>query len=120
MPILRAQIHLLVESCVDSMLAALRTATLLESGAELRSRQPGSSRSPDKTTGAPRPSNRPRRRKMGRSRNPERHARLVKRALEWQGQLDKGEVPTQAAIARREGLSRARVTQIMSALRNRA
>jgi ParB-like chromosome segregation protein Spo0J len=42
-------------------------------------------------------------------------ARLA-RALEWQRQLDAGEVASRADIARREGLSRARVTQIMRAL----
>jgi len=36
---------------------------------------------------------------------------------EWRRQLDAGEVASQAAIARREGLTRARVTQIMALLR---
>ena len=39
------------------------------------------------------------------------------RALEWQRQLDSGEVRSKADIARREGLTRARVTQIMNLLR---
>jgi hypothetical protein len=39
------------------------------------------------------------------------------RAIEWRRQLDAGEAPSQAAIARREGITRARVTQIMSLLR---
>lgn len=38
-------------------------------------------------------------------------------AMEWQRQIDAGEVETQAAIARREGITRARVTQIMALLR---
>ncbi|MBN1857802.1 hypothetical protein JW848_01195 [Candidatus Bipolaricaulota bacterium] len=42
---------------------------------------------------------------------------LLQMALEWQRQLDAGEVETQAAIARREGITRARVTQIMALLR---
>jgi len=42
---------------------------------------------------------------------------LLKMAMEWQRQLDAGEVETQAAIARREGITRARVTQIMALLR---
>lgn len=42
------------------------------------------------------------------------------RALEWQRQLDSGEVRSKADIARREGLTRARVTQIMNLLRGRA
>jgi hypothetical protein len=43
-------------------------------------------------------------------------ARLA-RALEWQRQLDAGEVASRAEIARREGLLRARVTQITNGLR---
>ena len=42
---------------------------------------------------------------------------LLRKAQEWRRQLDVGEVPTQAEIARREGLTRARVTQVMSLLR---
>ncbi|MBN1461110.1 MAG: hypothetical protein JXA57_16405, partial [Armatimonadetes bacterium] len=42
---------------------------------------------------------------------------LLKMAMEWQRQLDAGEVDTQAAIALREGITRARVTQIMALLR---
>jgi len=42
---------------------------------------------------------------------------LLQTALEWQRQLDAGEMETQAAIARREGITRARVTQIMALLR---
>jgi hypothetical protein len=38
-------------------------------------------------------------------------------AQEWQRQLDDGEIESQAAIARREGITRARVSQIMSLLR---
>jgi hypothetical protein len=37
----------------------------------------------------------------------------LKRALEWLRQLETGEVASRAAIARREGISRARVTQIL-------
>jgi uncharacterized protein involved in propanediol utilization len=45
---------------------------------------------------------------------------LSGRAIEWQRQLDAGEIATRAAIARREGLSRARVTRIMNrAMRTR-
>src|SRR4051812_43386450 len=40
----------------------------------------------------------------------------LKRAVEWQRQLDTGQVRSRAAIARREGLTRARVTQIMNLL----
>jgi hypothetical protein len=42
---------------------------------------------------------------------------LLRMATEWQRQLDAGDVETQATIARREGITRARVTQIMALLR---
>jgi len=42
---------------------------------------------------------------------------LLQMAMEWQRQLDAGEVDTQAEIARREGITRARVTQILAMLR---
>jgi hypothetical protein len=38
-------------------------------------------------------------------------------AIEWQRQIDAGEVDTRAEIARQEGITRARVTQIMAMLR---
>lgn len=41
---------------------------------------------------------------------------LLRKALEWQGLLESGEVCNQAAIARREGVTRARVTQVMGML----
>ena len=40
----------------------------------------------------------------------------LRKALEWRRQLDAGTVATQAAIARREGVTRARVTQILMLL----
>ena len=42
---------------------------------------------------------------------------LLQMAMDWQRELDAGEVDTQAEIARREGITRARVTQIMALLR---
>jgi hypothetical protein len=42
---------------------------------------------------------------------------LLRKALEWQALLESGEVRNQAEIARREGLTRARVTQVMGMLR---
>lgn len=42
---------------------------------------------------------------------------LLRKAQEWQRQLDAGDVTNQAEIARREGVTRARVTQIMGMLR---
>jgi len=43
--------------------------------------------------------------------------KTLNKALDWRRQLDAGEVESQAAIARREGLTRARVTQILALLR---
>ncbi len=42
---------------------------------------------------------------------------LLKKAIEWRRQLDAGEVRNQAEIARREGITRARVTQVTGMLR---
>jgi len=42
---------------------------------------------------------------------------LLKTAQEWRRQLDAGDVTSQAEIARREGVTRARVTQVMGLLR---
>ncbi|MFA6149009.1 MAG: hypothetical protein WC899_12445 [bacterium] len=42
---------------------------------------------------------------------------LLRKAIEWQILLKSGKIATQADIARREGISRARVTQIMVLLR---
>lgn len=43
--------------------------------------------------------------------------KLLRTAQEWRRQLDAGEVENQAAIARREGITRARVTQVIGLLR---
>jgi len=48
---------------------------------------------------------------------PPRIVETLRKAIEWRRQLDAGEVPNQAAIARREGITRARVTQIVGLLR---
>ncbi|MCK4415308.1 MAG: recombinase zinc beta ribbon domain-containing protein [Candidatus Eisenbacteria sp.] len=42
---------------------------------------------------------------------------LLRKAIEWEALLESGQVPNQAAIARREGITRARVTQVMGMLR---
>ncbi len=42
---------------------------------------------------------------------------LLRRAIEWKALLESGEVASQAEIALREGITRARVTQIMGMLR---
>jgi hypothetical protein len=41
---------------------------------------------------------------------------LMNKALEWQRLLDAGEVSRRAEVARRQGITRARVTQIMKLL----
>ena len=45
--------------------------------------------------------------------NTPRVAELMRKAIEWRGLLDAGEAPNQADIARREGLTRAHVTQVL-------
>jgi hypothetical protein len=42
---------------------------------------------------------------------------LLRKAIEWQALLESGEVPNQAEIARRERITRARVTQVLGMLR---
>jgi len=42
---------------------------------------------------------------------------LLRKAIEWQTLLESGKASNQAAIARREGITRARVTQVMGLLR---
>lgn len=44
-------------------------------------------------------------------------AELLRKAMDWRALLDSGEASNQAEIARREGLTRARVTQVMGLLR---
>ena len=64
---------------------------------------------------APRTSTR--KRKSPRKPGTPRVAVLLRKATEWRRLLDSGELPSQADIARREGLTRARVTQILGLLR---
>ncbi|MEK6630231.1 MAG: hypothetical protein AABY89_05795 [Acidobacteriota bacterium] len=42
---------------------------------------------------------------------------LLRKTIEWQVLLDAGKIATQADIARREGITRAMVTQVMGMLR---
>ena len=42
---------------------------------------------------------------------------LLRKAIEWQALLESGEAANQAEIARREGITRARVTQVVGMLR---
>ena len=64
----------------------------------------------------------PSRRKLRPSRPPKsvgppRIVETLRKAIEWRRQFDAGEIPNQAAIARREGITRARVTQVLGLLR---
>jgi hypothetical protein len=51
-------------------------------------------------------------------RGPKTHrvVEFLRKAVEWQRQLDSGEVRNRAEIARREGITRARVTQVIGLL----
>ncbi|MBI2932496.1 MAG: hypothetical protein HYY16_12660 [Planctomycetes bacterium] len=61
----------------------------------------------------------PRRGKPKPPREPRtpRVVELLRKAIEWQALLQSGEASNQAAIARREGITRARITQIIGMLR---
>ncbi len=63
---------------------------------------------------APKDHGRPKRR-----RKPRRHpvASTLKKAEAWQARIDSGRVESRAAIAREEGLTRARVTQVLDLLK---
>jgi len=56
-------------------------------------------------------------RKPPKSPKTPRVVELLRKAIEWQALLESGEVANQAAIARQEGITRARVTQVMGLLR---
>ena len=55
--------------------------------------------------------------RLPRMPRPPRVVELLKKAQAWQALLASGKVGTQADIARREGITRARVTQVMALLR---
>jgi hypothetical protein len=59
------------------------------------------------------------RRNLMQPRGPKilRITELLRMAAEWRRQLDAGEVQNRADISRREGITRARVTQILGLLR---
>jgi hypothetical protein len=61
----------------------------------------------------------PRLRNRKRPREPKtpRVVELLRKAIEWRTLLESGEAPNQAEIARRVGITRARVTQVMGLLR---
>jgi hypothetical protein len=52
-----------------------------------------------------------------REPKPPRVVELLRKANEWQALLKSGKVTSQAEIASREGITRARVTQVMGMLR---
>lgn len=60
---------------------------------------------------------RTRNRKPPKAPRTPRVVELLRKAIEWQALLESGEVSNQAAIARREDITRARVTQVMGMLR---
>ena len=62
------------------------------------------------------PARRPKSTSRREPRTP-RVVELLRKALEWQAQLESGDIANQAAIAAREGITRARVTQIMALLK---
>ena len=60
--------------------------------------------------------------RRGKSKPPKepktpRVVELLRKTIEWQALLESGDATNQADIARREGITRARVTQIMGMLR---
>jgi hypothetical protein len=55
--------------------------------------------------------------KLPREPKTPRVVELLRKAIEWKALLESGEVVTQADIARREGITRGRVTQVMGMLR---
>ena len=55
--------------------------------------------------------------KQARAPKTPRVVELLRKAIEWKALLESGQVATQADIACREGVTRARVTQIMGLLR---
>jgi hypothetical protein len=65
-------------------------------------------------TGAGRRNSRP---KRARQPKTPRVAELLRKALAWRALLESGQVANQAEIARREGVTRARVTQVLGLLR---
>jgi hypothetical protein len=57
-----------------------------------------------------------RNRKLPKQARTPRVVELLRKALEWQALLESGEVRNQAEVARREGITRARVTQVIGML----
>ena len=55
--------------------------------------------------------------KLPRESKTPRVLELLRKAIEWQALLESGEMVSQADIARREGITRGRVTQVMGMLR---
>lgn len=112
---LRVKLEQIVGTFISAVLAATRSVPLRELAAEAKALREGSTRlaTPRRASSQASPA--------GGTKIP-RGVRGAPtsplRAIEWQRQLDSGEVRSRADIARREGLTRARVTQIMNLLRD--
>ena len=50
-------------------------------------------------------------------KKPEKKKHIIHKAIEWKNMLDDGSVNSMSEIARKEGFTRARVTQIMNLLK---
>jgi len=114
---LRAEIETAITNLITAVLAAARQAPLgelVETAAVNRSTSHGVSSLPEDAPpneGQPGASG-------ARQTNGHRLRRLrtLQRAIEWQIQLETGQIGSRAQIAKREGISRAAVTQSMRAL----
>jgi hypothetical protein len=112
---LRAKLEQIVGTFISAVLAATRSVPLRELAAEAKVLREGSTRqaTPRRASSQASPAGGP---KIPRGVRGAPTSPL--RAIEWQRQLDSGQVRSRADIARREGLTRARVTQIMNLLRD--
>src|SRR5438067_12233459 len=112
---LRAKLEQIMGTFVSAVLAATRAVPLRELAAEARVSRDGSTRTAAQrrapSQASPAAGSAIPRGVRGAPTSP-------LRAIEWQRQLESGQVRSRADIARREGLTRARVTQIMNLLRD--
>ena len=112
---LRAKLEQIMGTFVSAVLTATWSVPLRELAAEAKAsrdgftRQTTARRAPDQVSAAV---------KSSIPRGVRGAPTSPLRAIEWQRQLDTGQVRSRADIARREGLTRARVTQIMNLLRD--
>jgi hypothetical protein len=112
---LRAKLEQIMGTFISAVLTATRSVSLAELAAEAKMSRVGSTREPTPR----RASSRASAAVTGKIPRGVRGAPTSPlRAIEWQRQLESGQVRSRADIARREGLTRARVTQIMNLLRD--